>query len=69
MHKDLTVQTRRLGDTATELLGDEKDVFVDFASSMLQWVPEKRKTAKELLQHRFFDSLKKERERYFQTYV
>ncbi|CVL04859.1 related to serine/threonine protein kinase [Fusarium proliferatum] len=69
MHKDLTVQTRRLGNTVTELLGDEKDVFVDFASSMLQWVPEKRKTAKELLQHRFFDSLKKERERYFQTYV
>ncbi|KAI1034589.1 hypothetical protein LB504_004590, partial [Fusarium proliferatum] len=62
MRKDLTVQTRRLGDTITELSGDEKDVFLDFASSMLQWVPEKRKTAKELLQHRFFDSLEKERE-------
>lgn len=69
MRKDLTIQTRGLGDTVTELSGDEKDVFLDFASSMLQWLPEKRKTAKELLQHRFFDSLEKERERYFQTYV
>ncbi|KAF5543910.1 kinase domain-containing protein [Fusarium mexicanum] len=67
--KDLTVQPRKLEDTITELVGDEKYVFLDFASSMLQWLPEKRKTAKELLQHRFFDSLEKERERYFQSHA
>ncbi|RBQ70635.1 hypothetical protein FVER14953_20772 [Fusarium verticillioides] len=69
MRKDHTVQTRKLEGTITEPAGDEKDVFLDFASSMLQWLPEKGKTAKELLQHRFFDSLEKERERYFQSHV
>lgn len=69
MRKDLTVRTRKLEDTVTELAGDEKDVFLDFASSMLQWLPEKRKTAKELLQHKFFDSLEEERERYFQSHA
>ncbi|KAF5711079.1 kinase domain-containing protein [Fusarium mundagurra] len=69
IRKDLTIHTRKLEDTITELEGDEKYVFLDFASSMLQWLPEKRKTAKELLQHRFFDSLEKERERYFQSHA
>ncbi|KAH7260964.1 kinase-like domain-containing protein [Fusarium redolens] len=67
LRKDLAVQTRKPGDTITELTGDEKYVFLDFASSMLQWLPEKRKTAKELLQHTFCDSLEKERERYFHS--
>ncbi|KAI1154094.1 kinase domain protein [Nemania diffusa] len=48
---------KKLADTVTELTGDEKDVFLDFASGMLQWLPEKRKTAKELLQHPIFDVL------------
>lgn len=65
--KDLVVQGRKLENTVTELTGDEKNVFLDFASSMLQWLPEKRKTAKELLLHAFFDSLEKERERYLQA--
>ncbi|KAF4948915.1 hypothetical protein FGADI_9199 [Fusarium gaditjirri] len=67
--KDLALQTRKLEDTITELAGDEKYVFLDFASSMLQWLPEKRKTAKELLQHAFFDSLEKERGRYFHDHA
>ncbi len=50
-----------LVDTVTELSSDEKEEFLDFASSMLQWLPEKRKTAKELLQHSIFDSLNKKR--------
>ncbi|KAF5611578.1 kinase domain protein [Fusarium subglutinans] len=69
IRKDLTVQPRKLEDTITELAGDEKYVFLDFASSMLQWLPEKRKIAKELLQHRFFDSLEEERERYLQSHA
>lgn len=50
-------------DTVTELAGDEKDILLDFASGMLQCLPEKRKTAKELLRHPFFDSFYKDRER------
>ncbi|KAG8423702.1 hypothetical protein J3458_000574 [Metarhizium acridum] len=64
--KDLVGGGKGLADTVTELAGDEKEEFLDFASAMLQWLPEKRKTAKELLQHPFFDALYKERERYLQ---
>lgn len=60
---DLLGEGRKLTDTVTELAGDEKDIFLDFASGMLQWLPEKRKTAKELLQHPFFDSFYRDRER------
>ncbi|RKU49106.1 hypothetical protein DL546_006640 [Coniochaeta pulveracea] len=59
-HQDL-VGGKKLADTVTELAGDEKEVFLDFASGMLQWLPERRKTAKELLQHPIFDSLNKDR--------
>ncbi|KJZ75964.1 hypothetical protein HIM_04788 [Hirsutella minnesotensis 3608] len=52
---------KKLADTVTELAGDEKEAFLDLASSMLHWLPEKRKTAKELLQHPIFDSLNKRR--------
>ncbi|KAK9437382.1 protein kinase domain protein [Metarhizium brunneum] len=51
------VERKRLADTVTELVGHEKDVFLDFASGVLQWLPENRKTARELLQHPIFDSL------------
>ncbi|KAJ2977856.1 hypothetical protein NUW58_g7680 [Xylaria curta] len=50
-----------LADTVTELVGDEKELFLDFASGMLDWLPEKRKTAKELLKHPIFDSLNEKR--------
>lgn len=53
--------TKKLADTVTELAGDEREEFLDLASGMLQWLPEKRKTAKELLQHPIFDSLNKRR--------
>ncbi|KAG8423100.1 hypothetical protein J3458_000020 [Metarhizium acridum] len=55
------VERKMLADTITELAGDEKDVFLDFASGMLQWLPEKRKTARELLQHPVFNSLNESR--------
>lgn len=63
MRKDLLKGGKKLADTVTELVDDEKEIFLDFASGMLHWVPEKRKTAKELLQHPFFDSFYKDRER------
>lgn len=63
LREDLLNGGTRLADTVTELAGVEKDVFLDFASGMLQWLPEKRKTAKELLQHPFFDSFYEDRKR------
>lgn len=58
------VQRKRLVDTVTELVGHEKDVFLDFASGMLQWLPENRKTARELLQHPIFDFLNERRSKW-----
>ena len=34
-----------------QLTGEDKILFLDFMRKMLQWVPEKRQTAKELLSH------------------
>ncbi|EHK19632.1 uncharacterized protein TRIVIDRAFT_193504 [Trichoderma virens Gv29-8] len=64
LRNDIVKRSKKLADTVTELAGDEKEIFLDFASGMLHWLPEKRKTAKELLQHPFFDSLYKDRARY-----
>ncbi|TWU70376.1 hypothetical protein ED733_000055 [Metarhizium rileyi] len=58
IRKELVKEGKKLSDMVTELTGEEKRLFVDFAASMLQWLPEKRKTAKELLQHPFFESIK-----------
>ncbi|KAM3416220.1 hypothetical protein BST61_g7826 [Cercospora zeina] len=40
-----------LSDHITALDGEEKGAFLDLLSQMLHWVPEKRKTARELLDH------------------
>ncbi|CCE30567.1 probable dis1-suppressing protein kinase dsk1 [Claviceps purpurea 20.1] len=53
IRKELIKERRDLSDTVTEITGDEKERFLDFAASMLQWLPENRKTAKELSQHPF----------------
>lgn len=66
MRKSLIKDERKLADTVTELTGDEKEAFLELASCMLQWLPEKRSTAKELLQHRFFDELNESRRRYME---
>jgi len=63
LRKDLVQPGKSLADTVTELEGNEKEVFLDFASCMLHWLPEKRKTAKELLKHPFLDSFYKDREK------
>ena len=50
MHKDLVPTDIRLEDTVLSLEGDDKHLFLDFIKNMLQWLPEDRKTAKELLE-------------------
>jgi serine/threonine protein kinase len=42
--------TESLEDVETRLIGEEKKDFLLFIRSMLNWLPEERKTAKELLQ-------------------
>jgi len=64
LRRDLVVG-RKLADTITVMDGAEKDEFLDFVSGMLQWLPEKRKTAAELLQHPMFDALNKSHDEYY----
>ncbi len=64
LRKDLLGSKTTLEDTVTELAGDEKEMFLDLISGMLQWLPEKRKTAKELLNHLFFEQIRSDRDRY-----
>ena len=39
-----------LEDSEVQLSGENKTLFMDFMRKMLQWVPEKRQTAKQLLE-------------------
>ncbi|OAA67875.1 protein kinase domain protein [Niveomyces insectorum RCEF 264] len=64
LRQDLVRHDTSLADTVTEVAGHEKEGFLDFAACMLQWLPEKRKTAKELLQHPFFAELEDDRREY-----
>jgi len=50
MHKDLIPTDIKLEDSVLSLEGDDKRLFLDFIKNMLQWLPEERKTAKELLE-------------------
>ena len=40
-----------LEDSEEQLRGENKTLFFDFMRKMLQWVPEKRQTANQLLNH------------------
>lgn len=40
-----------LEDSEEQLSGENKALFLDFLRKMLHWVPEKRQTAKQLLNH------------------
>ena len=40
-----------LEDSEEQLCGENKALFLKFMRKMLQWVPEKRQTAKQLLNH------------------
>ncbi|KAI0103705.1 kinase domain protein [Nemania sp. FL0031] len=66
IRRDLIERGKALADTVTQLAGNEKDMFLDFAGGMLQWMPEKRKTAKQLLAHPFLDSFYKDRARFME---
>ncbi|PMD34189.1 CMGC protein kinase [Hyaloscypha variabilis F] len=50
MHKDLIPTDLRLEDSVLSLEGEDKRLFLNFIKQMLQWLPEDRKTAKELLE-------------------
>ncbi|KDQ16239.1 hypothetical protein BOTBODRAFT_107233 [Botryobasidium botryosum FD-172 SS1] len=47
--KDLIPEGRTLANSVTTLHGEDKQRFLEFAGSMLQWLPENRATTKELL--------------------
>lgn len=62
MHEDLIPSDLNLADSVSSLEGKDKRLFVDFVSKMLQWLPENRRTAKELLEDPWLlrDSVAKE---------
>lgn len=45
-----------LEDSEEQLSGENKALFLDFMRKMLQWVPEKRQTARELLEHTWLNT-------------
>ena len=49
LYKDLIPGDLDLRDSTPSLQGEEKQLFLEFVGKMLRWVPEDRKTAKELL--------------------
>lgn len=48
-HDDAAVPPISLEDLEKRLSGSEKECFLDFLRSMLKWLPEERRTAKQLL--------------------
>ena len=49
-HEHLIPRDRSLEDTVPSLQGEEKRRFLEFVMQMLQWLPENRKTARQLLE-------------------
>ena len=45
----IPIPERKLEDTVTGLEGEKKEAFLDFVRGMLQWRPEDRKTAAQLV--------------------
>ena len=52
LHEDL-IPARKLEDSISSLEEKEKQVFLSFVRNMLTWLPEQRKTARELTEHPF----------------
>lgn len=50
MYKDLIPHACNMGASVPSLGGKDKEEFLNFVQKMLQWLPEKRKSAKELLE-------------------
>lgn len=53
IRKDLIPREFGIAETVTVFQGEEKKQFLNFVSKMLQWQPEERGTAKELLEDPF----------------
>lgn len=53
---DVPLSQRSLEQAETRLEGHNKELFLSFVRSMLQWRPEDRKTAKELLEDPWLNS-------------
>ena len=51
MYKDHIPKDVTLEDSVLTLQGEDKRLFLDFVRKMLQWLPENRQTAKQLLEH------------------
>ncbi|OBT87705.1 hypothetical protein VE02_04078 [Pseudogymnoascus sp. 03VT05] len=49
-HKEEAIPLVSLGGLEKRLSGQEKQLFIQFMGSMLKWMPEERKTAKQLLE-------------------
>ncbi len=58
LHQNLIPTNLTLESTLPSLPPSEKAPFLDFVRKLLQWSPEKRKTAKELLEDPWFAGLK-----------
>ncbi|KAL9133445.1 MAG: hypothetical protein Q9175_005381 [Cornicularia normoerica] len=50
MHKNLIPDSFNMDGSVLSLEGKDKEEFLNFVQKMLQWLPEKRKSAKELLE-------------------
>ena len=53
IRKDLIPSDLEIARTVTTFQGEEQTQFLDFVSKMLQWEPEKRSKAKDLLEDPF----------------
>jgi hypothetical protein len=58
MYEDL-IPDRNLADTLPLLEEKERKKFLSFAKMMLAWIPEERKTSRELMEHPFLQRSKK----------
>mgnify|MGYP001574531387 CR=1 FL=1 len=52
---DVKVEETSLEEEEENLHGEEKKVFLGFLRGMVQWVPEERKTARELMDDPWLD--------------
>jgi len=53
---DVPIPETTFENTETRLEGQDQVLFLRFMRSMLEWLPEKRKTAKELLSDEWLNS-------------
>ena len=54
LYNDL-IPARKIEDAVPSLEASDKEAFLSFIKQMLTWLPEKRKTARELMEHPFLN--------------